>query len=130
MDTFDREIELASDPWLGWARTVLNLGGAFYLLMALGLGPLMSLQLWVDPNIPQGVAIGLTLVFYLMALVMCGGFAALQFAAASGLAGGRKWAWIAGLVVGAIYLPSCTCLPFGAVILFGLLNEKTRRLFS
>lgn len=127
---FDREIELASDPWLGWARTVLSLGGFVYALMAIGLGPLMSLQFWVDDAVPKGLAIAMTLVFCVMSLVLGGLFALVQFAASSGLASGKKWAWIAGLVVGAIYLPSCTCFPFGAVILYGLLNEKTRKLFT
>lgn len=129
MDTFDRELELATDPWLGWARTVLSLGGFAYLLFALFLGPLMSLQLWLDPNVDTTMAVVFTVVFTVISIVVCGPLSLVQFAASSGLGNGRKWAWFAGLAVGLLYLPSCTCFPFGAVILYGLLNEKTRRLF-
>jgi hypothetical protein len=39
------------------------------------------------------------------------------------------WAWIAGLVVGVLYIPSLF-LPFGAMIFFGLLPETSRKEFE
>jgi hypothetical protein len=41
----------------------------------------------------------------------------------------RFWAWIAGLVVGALYAPSLF-LPLGVMILVGLLSEGSRKEFG
>ncbi len=41
----------------------------------------------------------------------------------------KYWAWVAGLIIGAIYLPSLY-LPFGVLILIGLLSGSTRLEFE
>jgi uncharacterized membrane protein YedE/YeeE len=47
----------------------------------------------------------------------------LNFVVAYGLKKRRKWAWIGGLILGAIYTASI-CFPFGAVILFALFKNQ------
>ena len=41
----------------------------------------------------------------------------------------RYWAWIAGLVVGGLYVPSLF-LPLGVMIFVGLLSDSTRKEFE
>jgi hypothetical protein len=127
-DPEERLIEIALDPWVNYTRYALWFCGAIYFLFGLGLGPLMSAPFLLDPTIPENMGMIMAVVFTLVTLVICGGFALLNFIAAAGLARGAKWGWILAVVVGAIYLPSA-CVPFGAVILYGMLNDRTRKLF-
>ena len=126
---FDRELELASDAGIGYARSVLSFCGAVYLALALLLGPLLSAPLLLDDGAGTGLKVAMLAFNSLLAVVFSGGFAVVNFVAGSGLARGKKWAWVVAIGLGAIYLASA-CFPFGAVVLYGVLNEKTRKLFS
>ena len=48
-----------------------------------------------------------------------------NFVIARGLSQRKKWAWIAGVVVGCIYAPS-GCVPFGVVVLYALLRTGVK----
>lgn len=126
MDEFERLDILNNDGALTWSRYLLFFAGFAYLLMACGFpfyftGYAMPPEAGASPIIAWAVAIVCSLMF--------GFFAILNFAASSGLANGKKWAWVLSLVLGALYLPSC-CFPFGALILFALLREKVRSVFG
>src|SRR5688572_4224084 len=127
-DPEERLIEIALDPWVNYSRYTLWFCGVAYVLLGIGLGPLMAAPLFLDPSIPEGMGTGLAIGFTLFSLVLCGGFGLVNFVAASGLGRGAKWGWILSLVLGAIYLPTA-CLPFGGVLMFGMLNDRTRKLF-
>jgi hypothetical protein len=127
-DPEERLIEIALDPWVGWSRTALWFCGVVYVLFGLTLGPLMAAPFMLDPTMPEGLGVGLAVVMTVISLVICGGFGLLNFVAAAGLGRGAKWGWILAVVVGAIYLPS-GCFPFGGIILYGMLNDRTRKLF-
>jgi hypothetical protein len=126
-DPEERLIEIALDPWIGYARSTLWFCGLVYIVLGLALGPLMGLPMLSDPD-TRTMGIVLTLVYTVVCLVFCGGFGVFNLAAASGLGRGKKWAWIAAVAIGGIYAPSACCL-FGVVLLYGMLNDKTRRLF-
>jgi hypothetical protein len=128
-DPEERLIEIALDPWVGYARMALWFCGVVYFLFGLTLGPLMAMPFLMDPTLPENMGVILAVVFTVVTLVICGGFGLLNFVAAAGLGRGARWGWILALVVGAIYLPSA-CVPFGAVIMYGMLNDRTRKLFN
>jgi hypothetical protein len=52
-----------------------------------------------------------------------------NFAAAVGLSRGAKWAFIATLVLAALYVTSI-CFPFGGVMLYALLRRDVRERFG
>lgn len=128
-DPEERMIEILLDPWVTWSRYTLWFCGVAYFLIGLTFGPLMAAPFLLDPNMPEGLGIGMAVVFGLFTLVICGGFGLMNFVAASGLGRGAKWGWILTLVVGAIYLPS-GCFPFGGILMYGMLNDRTRKLFT
>ena len=103
--------------------------GVCYVLlgavMGFMLGPIMGLE--QRPGAPPMPDAFLTVMGVVM-FVMCAGFGAANFVAAWGLARGAKWAWFVTVIVGGIYAPS-GCLPFGVVLLYGMLNERTRKTF-
>ncbi|MEZ4238615.1 MAG: hypothetical protein R3F59_21185 [Myxococcota bacterium] len=121
---------ITGDPWITACRGVLWFTGACYLLLGLASGPLFGFATMVDPETkaPPEIALVAGAVGGGVMLVVCGGIAAVNFAAAWGLVRGRMWAWVLTLIVGGIYAPS-GCLPFGAVLLYGVLNERTRKRF-
>jgi Kef-type K+ transport system membrane component KefB len=41
----------------------------------------------------------------------------------------RYWAWVAGIIIGGLFIPSLF-LPFGVMILVGLLHEDSRKAFG
>ena len=128
MDPEERLIEIALDPWVSYTRYALWFCGVIYFLFGFTMGPLLGSLMMLDPTMPEGAATFMMVFMTVISLVICGGFAVLNFIAAAGLARGAKWGWILAVVVGAIYLPSA-CVPFGAIIMYGMLNDRTRKLF-
>ena len=128
-DPEERLIEIALDPWVTWSRYALWCCGFLYLVLGLVSGPLVAAPLLLDPTVPQSVGVAVAVVATIVMLVFSGGFGLLNFVAAAGLARGAKWGWIIALVLGAMYLPSCF-VPFGAVLMYGTLNDRTRKLFT
>jgi len=126
-DPEERAIEIALDAWVGYCRTVLWFCGLVYIALGLTLGPLAGLPLLGDPN-NRTMGIVLTVVYTLASLVVGGGLGLVNVIAASALGRGKKWGWYLTVALGALYLPSACCL-FGAVLLYGTLNDKTRKLF-
>ena len=105
------------------ATLALHVSGVLYVLsgIVLALVPLA----W-DPDAEPGYLLRAGVTWFLAAL--CLGLAALAWATARGLRAARRWAWRTALALFALYLPS-VFLPLGAVGLFGLLSEGTRRRF-
>lgn len=64
----------------------------------------------------------------LFTLVLCGGTGVFNFVAAWALGRGKRWGWISSVILGGIYAPS-GCFPFGGLILYGLLQDKVRKIY-
>jgi hypothetical protein len=127
-DPEERLIEIALDSWVNYARWILWFCGIVYIMLGLGLGPISTAGMITDPDMPRGMAIAIFVGSSLFSLVICGSIGVVNLVTSSGLGRGSKWAWYVALVLGALYLPSGCCL-FGAVLLYAMINEKTRRLF-
>lgn len=119
--------ELALDPWVGRSRLVLWFCGAMYLLLGVVLGVLFPLGSLADSSSeapPMVVAVVMGVLMFLVSA----GWGLFNFVVAWGLGRGARWAWICGVIIGGIYAPSI-CLPLGAVLLYGLLNDATRKAY-
>lgn len=119
------------DPWISWVAIALYGCGAVYALIGIvfgvglvGLGGLTGAQGGSDE-----VVMGVT---FAIEGVVIGAFtlawAALNFAGGWGFSNGTRWGWFVALLLGGIYTPSM-CLPIGAAILYGCLNDRTRKTF-
>jgi hypothetical protein len=126
-DPEERLIEIALDPWVNYARWVLWFCGIVYLFLGVVTGPLYGISMMDDPSVPTSWAVGVAVVLGLVGLVVGGGYGLANLIVAGGLGRGSKWSWYATVLLGALQLPCC-CL-FGAILLFGMLKDKTRRLF-
>lgn len=118
---------IARDGWVRWSRYLLMLIGVGYILIGLGIA--ISFLLRDVPEVEGGAP---TWIYPLSGGVggCCTGvFGIFNFVAANGLSNGRKWAWYLSILLGAMYVPSC-CLPFGALIVYGLLRDTTRARFQ
>jgi hypothetical protein len=127
-DPEERLIEIALDASTSRTRSVLWFCGVVYVLIGILLGPLMSTPITRDPALSSTARVAILAGMTLVSCTTGVGFGVFNLVTAAGLGRGAKWAWFASVIIGAIYAPSC-CLPFGAVVLHGMLNEKTRRLF-
>jgi len=111
------------NPWLRYAMLCLNIIGLVYVLIGLvggpGYGYLLSPDLGLMAAI--GVGVGLAAVSIFVALAC--------FITAFLLARKSKIGWVLGLVIAALFIGSCPCTPFSIVILVGLLNEKSRKIY-
>ena len=109
------------------ATVSLRIGAAFYVLVAIGVPlflvlvdvpePADTVELWIRNG---------TIAFV---IVLSLGMAALSEVIVWGLHRRRMWAWIAGLCVFGLYLPSLF-FPLGALGLWGLLDPGSRALFG
>lgn len=115
------------DPWPGYVAAALVLAGLGYLVFAVVFPLLLDFAMELDRQAgkPTPPPEGRAVMFGVFAL-LCAGFAAVNFVGAWGVKKRTKWGWIVGICLGGLYAPSI-CLPFGAVILYGLLNERTRK---
>lgn len=129
LDPLDRQLAAQALPNMGLARIALWVAAAFYGLLGLAMPPLLYMSFSLDPDF-QGdpAAPWFGAVFGAFGGLCCGGVGVLNAAVAVGLGRGSKWAWIGGLILGGMYLPSI-CLPFGAVIYLALLQTEARALF-
>ena len=112
--------------WVRYSRWVLWFCGGMYLLLGTGMAVfyvvLFTMGTPDDLDLVFGIVMGGVMFFF------CCGFGAVNFVAAWGLGRARKWAWFATLVLGCLYLPS-GCLPLGAVLVYGMLNDPVRKAF-
>jgi hypothetical protein len=120
--------DLAPSPWILYSQIVLVVCGALYLLIGLLLGVGTLLGAASDPTLDpgEGLALGVGiggLLFGMLAVV-----GAVNWLAAWGLRSRAMWAWVLTLVLGATYIGSA-CFPFGAILLYGMLNERSRKAF-
>ena len=100
------------------AIVCLHISAGLYLLI----GPLMFLFLEGDD-----IGLGLALAggVFMFCLVLVAGIEVVVY----GLHRRKFWAWVAGLCIFGLYLPSLF-LPLGALGLWGLLDADTRREFG
>jgi hypothetical protein len=96
------------------AVSCLHISAALYLLVA-------GLALLFRSDDEEAIAIGLA--------VFCASLAAGVEVIAFGLRQRKNWAWVAGLCVFALYVPSLF-LPLGAFGLWGLLDSGSREVFG
>jgi len=109
---------------IGMAVVCLHISAVLYLLV--GILPLLFFFLSEDTSGAEatlGIALSIGLLVLCLALI-----AGVEFVA-SGLRRRKFWAWIAGLCIFAIYLPTLF-LPLGAIGLWGLLDTGSRREFG
>ena len=103
------------------AVTCLHISASIYFLLGLG-G--FAFSFVVDPSVPAS-----DVAILWIGIAMCVGFGAFVEVVAWGLRNRKFWAWIAGLIVFALYVPSLF-IPLGVLGLMGLLNEASRREFG
>jgi len=106
-------IDLDNDGWLKAAIGSLWFCGVTYVLIGL-LFPLIFLA---GPGASEGEG----LIMFACLLPVGVACAVGNFVVARALSQRKKWGWIGGIVVGAIYAPS-GCLIFGGIILYALLR--------
>lgn len=111
------------DGWMRASRALLWAIGTCYLLIGTATAALM---LVAAPAASSDVE---SMIMVGVITVVCVPVAGANFAAAVGLRRRKKWAWIAALVLAALYATSI-CLPFGAVIGYALLRGDVRRQFG
>jgi hypothetical protein len=128
------QAEIESDPWMTWVPILLYVTGAAYVLLGLFAAVGLAFGAFAVSQAPTNGAQDTTpaLVIFgvegVVLLGICGVIGAINIAAGWGFGRGMKWAWFAALIIGAMYTPSA-CLPFGAALLYGCLNERTRNRF-
>lgn len=127
-DPEERLIEIALDSWVNYSRWILWLCGIIYLLLGLAMGPIATAGIVTDPTMPQWLSILILVGSTLFTFLICGTIGIINLAAANGLGRGSKWSWYVTLILGGLYLPIC-CGLFGAILLYAMLNDKTRKLF-
>lgn len=121
-------------PWVRRAAMVINLLGVVQLLGVFGMlvaAAMVSAPATGDPMLDAQLAESMLPIKIAYAVVgsCCSlPIAILHFVAASNLASAKKWAWFVSLFLGVLYIPGL-CLPFGAVIVFGLVQEDVRKRF-
>jgi hypothetical protein len=108
------------------ATGALLVGGFAYVVVGFGMDLLFT---WVAENDPSAANDPeLALISSFMA-PLCYVLAAVSVALAVPLHMGKKWGWIAALVMLGTYAASAF-LPIGAVGLWGLLDKPTREAFG
>ncbi|MCB9778858.1 MAG: hypothetical protein H6742_09865 [Alphaproteobacteria bacterium] len=113
----------AGARWVRITQATLVFVGLCYLALGVAMVPLAPFMLETDQGDPLAGAFGVILFF------VCAVFGAFNFVVAWGLGTRAKWAWIAGIVLGAMYAPS-GCMPFGVAVLYGLLCADGRAEFD
>jgi hypothetical protein len=101
---------------LGLATACLHVSAVLYLIVGIWL---LVIVADTDVGLPVGVAL----------LVVCLGLIAGIELVVSGLGRRRFWAWVAGLCIFGLYVPSLF-FPLGALGLWGLLDTGTRAEFG
>lgn len=106
---------------LTMANTCLHISAALYLALGFGMGPLLT---WLDEGEGELPAfLGTFLLVF--CLILAGGIEVV----AHGIRRRKFWAWVAGLCIFGLYLPSLF-LPLGALGLWGLLDAGSRAEFG
>ena len=109
---------------VGMALVCLHISAALYVVAGLGLYALFSGDLAHSPELGSGAE-----TFGAVIAVFCIALAVGVEVVAYGVHRRKFWAWIAGLVVFGLYLPSAF-FPLGALGLWGLLATGSRNEFG
>ncbi len=122
------EIDLSNDSYFKWAIRSIWFCGTCYLLLGLLCPASMILLYSVAPaggGDEQIVNLITGIVMFPVGVACAIG----NFVVASALKKRKKWAWIGGLIIGLLYAPS-GCMPFGALILYGLLRNGVKQAYE
>jgi hypothetical protein len=120
---FTKGAAALNDGWMLGAKLSLWFCGVCYLLIGAGC---VALVAFLPMEGPEAAVNLLTFLFMAGFSVVV---AVANFAAAVGLSRGAKWAFIATLVLAALYVTSI-CFPFGGVMLYALLRRDVRERFG
>jgi hypothetical protein len=104
---------------IGMSIVCLHVSAALYLIVGLAMFPLFSMD---DEMGSAGPLIAVLMFAFCLALIV-----GIEFVV-WGLKKRRYWAWIVGIVIFGIYLPSLY-LVLGALGMWGLLDESSRAQF-
>jgi hypothetical protein len=102
---------------IGMAIACLHISAVLYLVVGLAMFPLLAGE--------DDSATAMASAWFLLCLMMTVGVEFTVY----GLKRRRFWGWVAGICIFAMYLPSLF-LPLGALGLWGLLDEGSRRQFG
>lgn len=117
---------IAADPWPKYAAVTLVFCGFAYFLIGLGYPALFAFVMTSEGEMGATEAAALSGAVFVLVFAFLGAVAVFNWVAAFGIYRERKWGWVLTLVLGALYAPSA-CLPFGIVLLYATLNERTRK---
>jgi hypothetical protein len=112
--------------WVWLALLGGHLGAAAYFAIALGMLVIVGFAM-ADAPTDEDAAVA-AVIFGILA-AMCGGLGVVAEIVTIGMHLRHKWAWFAGLVMFALYLPSLF-MPIGALGMCGLLMTGSRRDFG
>lgn len=105
----------------GFAVTCLHISALLYLLIGL----VGAAGMFILPDMPTGLRLTMAAMWVVIGFAMI----LLVEVVAWGLRRRKFWAWVVGIGLFALYVPSLF-LPLGAVGLYGLLVEPSRRAFG
>jgi len=114
--------------WVDYSRWVLWFTGGCYFVLGCAVGPVMWWA-YSDRSTDTKLAFKIAVCSGISSVVVCSGLAILNILIASGLKKRRRWAWLGAIIIGGLYAPSI-CLPFGVVLLYGMLQKDVRQAFS
>lgn len=112
--------------WVWLALVGGHLGAAAYLLIAVGMLVIVGFAAADAPGDEDAAAAAV--IFGIIA-AMCGGLGLVGEIVTIGMHLRHKWAWFAGLIMFALYLPSLF-FPMGAMGMTGLLMPGSRKDFG
>ena len=113
------------------ATVCLHLSAVLYAIIAIGIVPFFAMLSDLDKQSgnppPPELAEMMSVMGIFMAVLCVALIIGIEFVAA-GLRKRRFWAWVAGLCIFGLYLPSIF-FPLGALGMWGLLDEGSRAEF-
>lgn len=112
--------------WVWLALLGGHLGAAAYFAIALGM---LAIVGFAAADAPTDEDAAVAAVIFGILAAMCGGLGIVAEIVTIGMHLRHKWAWFAGLVMFALYLPSLF-MPIGALGMYGLLMTGSRRDFG
>ncbi|MBS3097862.1 hypothetical protein J4209_03665 [Candidatus Woesearchaeota archaeon] len=115
------------NPELKKTIVVFHISAVLYFLM--GFAALIALVFSLINFISDAGLESLFFLFYSLILLAIGvGFGVFVEIVVKGLKRGKFWAWVAGIAISGLYIPSLFIV-LGIIGLLGLLNENTMKVF-
>jgi hypothetical protein len=99
----------------------IRISSVIYAIFGLGSFALLLIPLTTESN---AEILAMRIILSLM-FVMCAGLVVFLEIVIRALKGGKYWAWIAGICIAGLYIPSIFMV-LGIIILVGLLNNEVK----